>query len=120
MFKSEYCEVDYLSEYNVVFVKWKKYCELDDYRSPLNYALEVIKNHKNCNYAADTRNGFENNPADTKWVADVFMPKAMEYGCKTIYFLIDKNNSLADELKGQEEDSKDKMEFKYIFELSEI
>ena len=33
-------------------------------------ALEVIKEHK-CNYVADTRNGFEDNPEDTKWVAEL-------------------------------------------------
>ena len=54
------------------------------------------------------------------WVKDYFIPNAVEYGCKTIYFIIDKSNSLADELKGQEEDSKDKISFKYIYDLTQI
>ena len=29
-----------------------------------------FKEHK-CNYVADTRNGFEDNPEDTKWVAEL-------------------------------------------------
>lgn len=119
MYNSEFCEVSYNKEYNVVFVKWKKFCNFDEYRKPLQYALEIIKEY-NCDYVADTRNGFEDDPEDTVWVKDYFIPNAVEYGCKTIYFIIDKSNSLADELKGQEEDSKDKISFKYIYDLTEI
>lgn len=119
MFVSEYCEVNYNAEFNVVFVKWKKFCKLDDYRSPLLYALEIIKKHR-CNYTADTRDGFEDDPRDMVWVRDYFVPKAVEYGCKTIYFIIDEENALADELQGQENDAKGKIEFKYIFSLQDI
>ena len=80
----------------------------------------MIKNHVGCKYVADTRNGFENIPEDTKWVADYFMPKAAEYGCKVIYFIIEKGNSLKEELEGQESDSSDLMQFKYIYKLEEI
>ena len=85
MYKSEFCEVKYEENYNVVFVKWKKFCCKDDYRKPLEYALEIIKEHK-CNYVADTRTGFENIPEDTKWIADYFIPKAVGYGCQCIFF----------------------------------
>lgn len=119
MYKTDFCEVNYNEDCNVVFVKWKKFCKLDEYRKPLLYALEIINKYK-CNYVADTRNGFEDDPEDTIWVKDFFMPKAVEYGCKIIYFIIDKDNLLADELKGQEEDSKDKIEFRYIYDLKEL
>lgn len=119
MYNSEFCEVSYNSEYNVVFVKWKKFCKINEYRSPLLYALEIIK-ECNCNYVADTRNGFEDDPEDTIWIKNHFIPKAVEYGCKTIYFIIDKDNSLANELKGQEEDSKNKIKFEYIYNLADI
>jgi len=42
------------------------------------------------------------------------------YGCECIYFIIDKNNSLKEELEGQESDSSDLMQFKYIYEIEEI
>ena len=119
MYKSEFCEVHYEEEYNIVFVKWKKFCSFESYREPLYYALGIIKEHK-CNYVADTRTGFENHPDDTTWVAEVFMPTAVEYGCKIIYFIIDKNNSLKEELEGQESDSSDKIEFRYIYNLDEV
>ncbi len=119
-YNSEFCEVKYEPNYNVVFVKWKKFCCNDDYRAPLEYALDIIKQHENCNYVADTRSGFENIPEDTQWVADYFMPTAVEYGCKCIYFIIDENNSLKEELEGQASDSSDIITFKYIYSLDEV
>ena len=61
--------------------------------------------------------GFENITEDTQWMADHFMPMAVEYGCKCIYFIIDENNSLKEELEGQASDSSDKIEFRYIYSL---
>lgn len=119
MYLSEYCDVIYNENFNVVFVTWKKFCCNEDYRKPLEYALEIIKQHS-CDYVADTRNGFENIAEDTKWVADYFMPKAVEYGCTTIYFIIDENNSLKDELEGQQSNSDDIVRFKYIYSFDEI
>lgn len=120
MYISGYCEVVCEEKCNMVLVKWKKFCCNLDYRKPLEYALDIIKRHENCNYVADTRSGFENIPEDTRWVAEYFMPTAVEYGCKYIYFIIDKNNSLKEELEGQERDSSDKIEFRYIYGLEEI
>ncbi len=119
MYQSEYCDVTYEPKYNVVFVKWKKFCCYADYRAPLEYALQMIRQYR-CNYVADTRNGFENLPEDTKWVADYFMPMAASYGCNCIYFIIDRRNSLKEELEGQEADSKEWMSFRYIYGLDEL
>ena len=119
MYLSEYCDVNYNETYNIVFVKWKKFCCIEDYRKPLKFALDIIKQYK-CDYVADTRDGFENIPEDTKWVADYFMPKAAEYGCRVIYFIIDENNTLKDELEGQQKDSQSLMQFKYIYDICEV
>ena len=100
------CDVFYVADKNVVLVHWKKYCELEQYRG--------------CNYVADTRDGFEDNPLDTKWVAEYFMPKAKEYGCSIIYFIIDKDNSLKEELEGQEKDASSILEFRYIYGIDEV
>ncbi len=53
------------------------------------------------------------------FVAQYFMPKAAEYGCKIIYFIIDKGNSLKEELEGQAAASKELLEFKYIYDIEE-
>ena len=120
IYLSDTCDVYYVAEKNVVLVHWKKYCELEKYRTPLEAALLVIKEHKDCNYVADTRDGFEDNPLDTKWVAEYFMPQAKENGCRIIYFIIDKDNSLKEELEGQEKDSSSLLEFRYIYDLDDI
>lgn len=120
IYLSECCDVYYVADKNVVLVHWKKYCELEEYRTPLMHALNVIKDHPGCNYVADTRDGFEDNPEDTRWVAEYFMPKAKEYGCRVIYFIIDKDNSLKDELEGQEKDSAALLKFEYVFDISEV
>ena len=120
MYISEYCEVGYQEKYNVVLVKWKKFCCKQDYRKPLEYALNIIKNNENIKDLTVTRSGFENITEDTQWVAEYFMPTAVEYGCKHIYFIIDKSNSLKKELEGQERNSSDKIEFRYIYSLEEI
>ena len=120
VYLSEFSDVFYVKDKNVVLVHWKKYCELEQYRTPLEHALNVIKDHDCCNYVADTRDGFEDNPLDTKWVAEYFMPKAKEYGCRIVYFIIDENNSLREELEGQEKDSAQLLEFRYIYGLDEV
>ena len=120
IYLSECSDVFYLEDKNVVLVHWKKYCELEQYRKPLEAALQTIKEHSGCNYVADTRDGFEDNPFDTKWVADYFMPKAKEYGCRVIYFIIDRDNSLKEELEGQEKDSASLLEFRYIYGIEEV
>lgn len=119
MYRSEFCDVQYLAEKNVVFVTWKKFCCYDDYRRPLQYALDIIAQY-HCDYTADTRNGFENIGEDTQWVAEYFMPKAAELGCRCIYFIIDESNALKDELEGQQADSEIIMEFRYIYNIEEI
>ena len=86
---------------------------------PLEYALDIIKEHR-CDYVADTRNGFENIPEDTRWVAEYFMPTAAEHGCGCIWFIIDESNSLKEELEGQQADSEDKISFRYIYSLDDI
>jgi hypothetical protein len=48
------------------------------------------------------------------------MPHAKEYGCRIIYFIIDKDNTLKDELEGQERDSSSLLEFRYIYDLDNI
>ena len=120
IYLSEQADVFYIESKNVVLVHWKRYCELERYREPLLKALEVIKKNKGCEYVADTRDGFKDNPLDTKWVAEYFMPKAKEYGCSIICFIIDKDNSLKEELEGQEKDSASILKFRYIYGLDEI
>ena len=120
MYHSEYSDVTYLEDLNVVFVKWKKFCRQDDYRKPLLCAIEIMKNHVNCHYVADTRNGFENEDDDTQWVFDVFLPQTAQTTCKAIFFIIDNDNLLKEELEGQSVELKKKFDVHYCFGLDDV
>lgn len=120
MYRSEFCEVTYLPDYNVVFVKWKKFCRGKEYRAPLLHAIEIMKMHEDCHYAADTRDGFENEEADTLWVFDEFIPQAAAAGCKYIFFIIHPDNRLKDELEGQSVELKKFFQVYACFDPDEI
>ena len=120
MYRSEFCDVDYNEELNIVFVTWKKFCCKDDKRNPLLYALEIMKKNDGCQYVADTRNGFEDETADTQWLFDVFLPEAAKTSCKMIFFIIDKNNSLKEELEGQAAELKKLFDVYYCYGLDEV
>ena len=120
MYQSEFSDVCYLEDLNVVFVKWKKFCRQDDYRKPLLYALDIMKNHNNCHYVADTRDGFENEPSDTQWVFDVFLTQAALTTCKAIFFIIDNDNKLKEELEKHAVELRKQFDVHYCFELDEV
>lgn len=120
MFQSEFCEVDYDDDLNIVFVKWKKFCRQDDYRNPLLFALDIMKNNNGCNYVADTRSGFENEQADTQWLFDVFIPQTALTTCKIIFFIINKDNKLKEELEWQSAELKKLFDVYYCFEMDEV
>lgn len=120
MYQSEFCDVTYLEDLNVVFVKWKKFCREDDYRNPLRYALEVMKNHSHCHYVADTRDGFENEKADTTWLFEVFLPQVALTTCQAFFFIINYDNTLKEELEGQAAELKKIFDVHYCFGLDEV
>ncbi len=120
MFQSEFCDVTYLPNINVVYVTWKKFCRGKDYQEPLLYAIEIMKSHENCHYVADTRNGFENEEADTLWVFNEFIPRAASTGCKYIFFIIRPDNNLKEELEGQSVELKKIFQVVACFNLEEV
>ena len=120
MYKSEFSDVSYLGDLNVVFIEWKKFCRQDDYRNPLLYALDIMRKHKGCHYVADTRDGFENEPADTQWVFDVFLTQAALTTCKAIFFIIDNDTKLKEELEGQSVELRKQFDVHYCFGIDDV
>ncbi|NLW79099.1 MAG: hypothetical protein GXY32_06785 [Ruminococcaceae bacterium] len=120
MYQSEFCDVSYNEELNIAFVKWKQFCRGDAYRNPLRYALEIMAHSAGCNYCADTRQGFENEDADTEWVFNTFLPQAAKTTCRKIFFIIDADNALKDELEGQAAEMGKLFEVHYCFGLEEV
>ena len=81
MLLNESYDVLYISELNCVFVKWKRYCEGDDYRRAQLHALDIIDKHKGCHYIVDMRDGFS--------------------GCRHFFFIKNKYSLLDDEIENQ-------------------
>ena len=119
-YRSEGCDVDYIAALNVVFVRWKKFCSGEAYRAPLLHALEIMRGHPGCQYVADTRQGFENEAADTAWVFEVFLPRAAQTGCRAVFFIIDRDNTLKRELEGQAAELRRAFAVHYCFGLDEV
>jgi len=65
-FDSEFSNVKYMSEDNIVFLTWKKFCCYDDYRNPTTFALELLNQCKNSNFVVDARNEFEDEKDDVE------------------------------------------------------
>ena len=120
MYKSEFADVAYNEELNIVLVTWKKFCVHDNYRKPLLFALDIMKQHNGCNYVADTRDGFENDEADTQWLFDVFLPEAVKTSCENIFFIIIEDNKLKEELEAQSTELRKFFEVYYCFGLAEV
>ncbi|MBP3415000.1 MAG: hypothetical protein J6L81_07385 [Clostridia bacterium] len=118
-YNSKFCDVCYDEQSNAAFVKWKSFCRGEDYRNPLRHAIKIMAEHDDCHYIADTRDGFENEEADTKWVFDVFAKEAYAAGCRYIIFIIDENESLKDELEGQSVELRKYFTVKAFYSLDE-
>ena len=103
MYKSSFCKVSYPEELNAVLCEWKQFCKGTDYQKPLLYGLKLINENNAKVWITDTRNGFENEKADTQWLIHDFMPKLLESSCKEIVFVIEEESLLLDEIKGQEQ-----------------
>ena len=120
MYNSDFCDVHYDEQCNIAFVKWKSFCCGEDYRNPLREAIKIMSEHPDCHYVADTRDGFENEDADTKWVFDVFAKEAYAAGCRYIIFIIDKDESLKDELEGQSVELRKYFTVKAFYGMDEV
>ncbi len=119
-YNSDFCSVNYLPDLNAAFVTWKQFCYDDDYRNPLRYAIKIMKTHDNCSYIADTRTGFKNRLEDTTWIFNTFIPEAKAAGCKHIFFIINPDNSLKEELEGQSEELRKSFKVHACFDLDEV
>ena len=69
-FDSEFSNVKYMVEDNIVLLKWKKFCCYNDYRSPTTFALELLKKYPNSNFIVDARNGFDDDFAKENYMEE--------------------------------------------------
>ncbi|WP_218918436.1 hypothetical protein [Paenibacillus durus] len=97
-FDSEFSHVKYMSEDNIVFLTWKKFCCNDDYRTPTTFALELLKKYPNSNFVVDARNGFEDEPEDIEWGFSVLLPAMANTDCKNVVFIMNEVNEIEEEM----------------------
>lgn len=97
-FDSEFCNVKYISEDNIVFLTWKKFCSHNDYRNPTVFALELLKKYPNSNFVVDARNGFEDDKDDVEWGFSFLLPVMSNTDCKITVFIMDEVNEIQEEM----------------------
>ncbi len=97
-FDSEFSNVKYMKQDNIVFLTWKKFCCYDDYRNPATFALELLKKYPNSNFVVDARNGFEDEKEDTEWGITVLLPAMSKTGCKNVVFIMNEKNEIEEEM----------------------
>ena len=120
MYSSKFCDVSYLGDMGAVLVTWKKFCRGWDYREPLMYAAGLMAGKPGCNFIADTRDGFEDDPDDLQWIFETFIPVIRRTDCKYVFFIIDRDNSLKNELDTQTGELKNYFDVRACFDLDEV
>jgi hypothetical protein len=98
MFESEFCEVNYLKNDHAVLVRWKQFCQREDYREPLRYALGLLREHKGSDFISDTRTGFEDEPLDLIWALKEWLPAMAKTECKKFVFVVNRLNFLSEQI----------------------
>ena len=97
-YDSEYCNVRYIENDKVVFLTWKKFARLDNYRKPTLFALDLLKQNPHSSFIIDANNGFEDDKEDVKWGFTKLLPSMEKTDCKYVVFIMSGADDLQDEL----------------------
>ncbi|UAL08361.1 MAG: hypothetical protein KRP56_03720 [Candidatus Methanogranum gryphiswaldense] len=97
-FDSEFCRVRYMKTDNEVFLEWKKFARMNDYREPTLFALKLLKKNPGSNFIVDARNGFEDDPEDVKWGFSDLLPNMAKTDCKYVAFILENATAIENEM----------------------
>ena len=97
-FDSEFCNVRYIESDNVVFLTWKKFARINDYREPTLFALDLLEQYPQSNFVVDARNGFEDDPEDVKWGFSELLPNMAKTDCRYVVFIMQKITVIENEM----------------------
>lgn len=97
-FDSEFCNVRYMEDDNVVLLTWKKFAQGDDYRRPTLFASNLLKQYSHSNFVVDARNGFEDDKEDVEWGFSELLPNMATSDCKFVTFIMEKAPDIEEEM----------------------
>lgn len=97
-FDTEFCNVRYMENDNVVFLTWKKLAQSDNYRRPTLFALNLLKQYPHSNFVVDARNGFEDDKEDVAWGFTELLPNMATSGCKYVVFIMQTASDIEEEM----------------------
>lgn len=97
-FDSKFCNVKYIEEDNIVFLRWKGFARSDDYREPTLFALRLLEQNAGSNFVVDARNGFEDDPEDVIWGFSVLLPAMAKTDCKHVAFIMENVTHIKNEM----------------------
>ncbi len=97
-FDSEFCDVRYIEDDNVVLLSWRKPARGDDYRRPTLFALDLLRQHRQSNFIVDARNGFEDDGEDVEWGFSELLPNMAKTDCRYVAFIVGKAVTIEDEM----------------------
>lgn len=97
-FDSEFCNVKYIEEDNVVLLTWKKFCCFEDYRKPTMFGAQLLQKFSKSNFVVDARQGFEDEKEDVEWGFKVLLPTMAQSECKKCVFILNEVSDIEGEI----------------------
>ncbi len=98
IYDSQYGNVKYVQEDNIILLTWKEKCSNDDYRNTTLAALGALQKYSSSSFVVDARNGFEDEAEDVEWGFSVLLPAMSETTCKTVIFIMEAVNDIEEEM----------------------
>lgn len=98
MFESDFAKTEYIGKDNSVLHVWKKEAHFDDYRTPVNESLKMLREHPGSVFVVDARNGFEDVKEDVEWGFDYFLPELKKTGCRIWGFILPEVSDIEGEI----------------------
>lgn len=97
-YNSEFCNVKYITEDNIVLLTWKQFACLDNYKKPTTFACDLLAENKGSNFIVDATNGFEDDERDVRWGVSTLLPSMAKTDCKIVCFIMNSVNELEEEI----------------------
>jgi hypothetical protein len=97
-FDSEFCNVRYIANDNVVLLSWKKFARIDDYRRPTLFALSLLEKYPHSNFVVDARNSFEDDKDDVEWGFSILLPAMAKTDCRYVAFIMLRVTNVEEEM----------------------